>query len=404
MELRLLLNGLLKIGEIMLEYKWPLMKNTLSFIDRVKLAKFVLTSDKFTQGKKVEEFEKSWSKWLGCDYSLFVTSGSSANFLLIAAIIEKYNLQPGDKVLVPACTWVTNINPIIQLGLTPIFCDISLDDYSFDIANLKIIAKNNPDIKLVFVTHLLGIPANVEEYKKILPTTLFIDDVCESHGCLDADGKKVGKNSLGATFSFYFGHHMSTIEGGMVSTNDEELYDLMKLKRSHGLARVSDNFDKYSKLYPEIQKSFLFVSDGYNFRNTELSAVLGLSQLKRLNNFITKRRNNYDIFVKIINQNKNFYPVIYNEGNSCFCFPFICKNKEIKEKMIKLFEKYGVEYRPVVGGNLLKQPYLRDYIISGKNKDFNADLIHENGVYIGNNQFVSNKDMKLLNKILGELK
>ena len=265
MELRLLLNGLLKIGEIMLEYKWPLMKNTLSFIDRVKLAKFVLTSDKFTQGKKVEEFEKSWSKWLGCDYSLFVTSGSSANFLLIAAIIEKYNLQPGDKVLVPACTWVTNINPIIQLGLTPIFCDISLDDYSFDIANLKIIAKNNPDIKLVFVTHLLGIPANVEEYKKILPTTLFIDDVCESHGCLDADGKKVGKNSLGATFSFYFGHHMSTIEGGMVSTNDEELYDLMKLKRSHGLARVSDNFDKYSKLYPEIQKSFLFVYLHFSF-------------------------------------------------------------------------------------------------------------------------------------------
>jgi CDP-6-deoxy-D-xylo-4-hexulose-3-dehydrase len=174
----------------------------------------------------------------------------------------------------------------------------------------------------------------------------------------------------------------------------------MKLKRSHGLARVSDNFGKYAKLYPEIQKLFLFVSDGYNFRNTELSAVLGLSQLKRLHKFIIKRRKNYDMFVKIINQNKNFYPVIYNEGNSCFCFPFICKSKEIKKNMIKLFEKYGVEYRPVVGGNLLKQPYLKDYTISGKNKDFNADLIHENGVYIGNNQFVSNKDMKLLKKIL----
>ena len=117
-------------------YKWPLMKNTLSFMDRVKLAKFVLTSDKFTQGKKVEKFEKKWSEWLGCKHSLFVTSGSTANFLLIAAIIEKYNLQKGDKVLLPACTWVTNINPIIQLGLTPIFCDINLYNYSFDESNL----------------------------------------------------------------------------------------------------------------------------------------------------------------------------------------------------------------------------------------------------------------------------
>lgn len=387
----------------MLEYKWPLMKNTLSFIDRLKLVKFILTSNKFTQGEKVKEFEDKWSEWLGCKHSLFVTSGSTANFILVAAIIEKYNLQPKDKVIVPACTWVTNINPIIQLGLTPIFCDINLYDYSFDTENLKIISQNNPDIKVVFVTHLLGIPSNVEEYKKILPNALFIDDVCESHGCLDANKIKVGKNSLGATFSFYFGHHMSTIEGGMVSTNNKELYDLMKLKRSHGLARVSDNFDNYAKKYPEIEKSFLFVSDGYNFRNTELSAVLGLSQLKRLHKFIIKRRENYDKFVEIINQNKNFYSVLHNSGNSCFCFPFICKDKEIKQKIIKLFEKYKVEYRPIVGGNLLKQPYLKEYAISEKSKNFNVDLIHENGIYIGNSQFVSNKDMKLLEKILGEL-
>lgn len=367
------------------------------------MAQFVLTSDKFTQGKKVEKFEKSWSDWLGCKHSLFVTSGSTANFLLISAIIEKYNLQPGDKVLVPACTWVTNINPIIQLGLTPIFCDISLDDYSFDISNLKTIAETNKDIKVVFVTHLLGIPAKVEEYKKIFPNALFIDDVCESHGCLGVNNEKVGRNSLGATFSFYFGHHMSTIEGGMVSTNDSELYDLMKLKRSHGLARVSDNFDIYAKVYPSIEKSFLFVTDGYNFRNTELGAVLGLSQLKRLDKFIQNRRKSYSKFVEIINANDNFYPVVYNKGNSCFCFPFICKNKEIKKRMIELFQNYKIEYRPVVGGNLLRQPYLKDYMIMGKSGNLNVDLIHENGVYIGNNQFVSNKDMKLLAKIIGEI-
>lgn len=390
----------------MSDYKWPLMKNSISLWDRIQLAKFVLTSDKFTQGKNVERFEKEWSKWLGCRYSLFVTSGSTANFLLVSSIIEKYGLQKGDKVVLPSCTWVTNINPIIQLGLTPIFCDVNLENYSFDLDNLKTISEIHPDIKLVFVTHLLGIPAEIEKYKKILPNALFIDDVCESHGCLDKNGNKIGKNSLGATFSFYFGHHMSTVEGGMISTDSWELYDLMKMKRSHGLARVSDQFKYYQNQNPEIEKSFLFVSDGYNFRNTEFGAVLGLSQLNRLNDFIDNRDRSYAKFVEIMSSQKNrdnFYPIVYNKGNSCFCFPFICKTKEIKSKLISLLNKYKIEYRPVVGGNLLRQPYLKDYSIVGKTENLNVDIIHENGIYIGNNQFVSNRDMKLLETILGEL-
>jgi CDP-6-deoxy-D-xylo-4-hexulose-3-dehydrase len=145
------------------------MKNSISLWDRVKLAKFVLTSDKFTQGKNVERFEQAWSKWIVSKYSLFVTSGSTANFLLVASIIEEYGLKKGDKVLLPSCTWVTNINPIIQLGLKPIFCDINLENYSFDLDNLKTISENHSNIKLVFVTHLLGIPAQVEEYRKLFP-------------------------------------------------------------------------------------------------------------------------------------------------------------------------------------------------------------------------------------------
>ena len=387
-------------------YNWPLMKNTISFGDRLNLARFVLTSNKFTQGQKVEEFEKKWSEWLGCKYSLFVTSGSTANFLLIASIMEEYGLSPGDKVLVPSCTWVTNINPIIQLGLTPIFCDVSLSDYSFDLRNLESISKIHSDIKLVFVTHLLGIPANLTYYKKLFPEALFIDDVCESHGCLDKNGDKVGKNSLGATFSFYFGHHMSTVEGGMISTNSKDLYDLMKTKRSHGLARVSERFDFYQKQSPEIEKSFLFVTDGYNFRNTEFGAVLGLSQLKRLDKFIENRRSTYLMFVEMMCQKNNaekFYPITYHRGNSCFCFPFICKTKETKNDLISLFNKHKIEYRPVVGGNLLRQPYLRKYSISGKTEDLNVDIIHENGVYIGNNQFVTERDINKLTNILEEL-
>ena len=378
------------------------MKNTLSFMDRLKLVKFVLTSDKFTQGKQVEKFEQKWSEWLGCKHSLFVTSGSTANFLLVASVMEKYGLKPGDKVIRPACTWVTNINPIFQLGLQPIFCDVNLKNYSFDINNLKRISEKHSDIKMIFVTHLLGIPADVESYQHIFPNAIILDDVCESHGCTDWDGDKVGSKSLGATFSFYFGHHMSTIEGGMISTNDSDLYDLIKMKRSHGLARVSDNFDSYINKNPEIEKTFLFVTDGYNFRNTELAAVLGLSQLKRLNKFIGIRRDNYFKFLSVVYENKNFHPLQPSLGNSCFCFPFICKTKEIKNKLISLLKKYKIEYRPIVGGNLLKQPYL-NYQIDSNIGVLNADIIHENGVYIGNSQFVCNKDMKLLAKIIGEI-
>lgn len=386
------------------DYNWPLMKNTLSFFDRFKLAQFILTSDRYTQGVEVSKFENEWSKWIEAKHSIFVTSGSTANFLLVSAIKEKFNLKYGDKVLVPACTWVTNINPIFQLGLTPIFCDVNLQNYSFDIQSMLEVKKQHHDIKAIFVTHLLGIPAPISEYKKIFPKAIFIDDVCESHGCFDENGKKIGSDSLGATFSFYFGHHMSTIEGGMISTNDSDLYDLMVLKRNHGLARSSVNFAKYANQNPEIDKSFLFVTDGYNFRNTELSAKLGQFQLKKLNKFIEVRRENYAEFVNIINSNSNFYPMKFNEGNSSFCLPFICKTKEIKKKMINLFDENHIEYRPIVGGNLLRQPYLKKYGKMMPNKDtINADILHENGVYIGNNQFVSKKDMKLLSRIITQL-
>jgi CDP-6-deoxy-D-xylo-4-hexulose-3-dehydrase len=388
----------------MQKYSWPLMKNTIGFSEKLNLIKHILFSDNFTQGKKVEEFEEAWSQWLGAKHSLYVTSGSTANFLLVAAIMEKYKLKKGDKVLLPACTWVTNINPIIQLGLKPIFCDINLVDYSFDTEDLVHIAKKHPDIKMIFVTHLLGIPAKNNTYQGIFPDALIIDDVCESHGCRDTAGYKVGKNSLGATFSFYFGHHMSTIEGGMISTNDTELYDLMRMKRSHGLARNSLHFDEYAVKSPEIEKSFLFVTDGYNFRNTELGAILGLSQLKKLDKFVEIRKNNHSNFVAAMNfTTNNFYPAFEINGNSSFCFPLIARTKEVKQILIEKLKSNGIEYRPVVGGNLLRQPYLKGYKVETQKKFLNADILHENGIYIGNNQFVNQKDIKKLQNILLEI-
>lgn len=387
-----------------MQFKWPLMKNNITLGDRYNLAKFVLTSDRFTNGGKVRSFEKEWSKWLGCKHSLFVSSGSTANYLLLAAVKEFYGFKDGDKVLVPADTWVTNIGPVIQLGFTPIFCDINTDNFSFCEEDLEYISKKHPDIKIVFTTHLIGYPANTEKYKQFFPDSIFLDDVCESHGCKNLDGTKVGSDSIGATFSFYFGHHMSTIEGGIVSTNNYELYDLMRIKRSHGLARESEMFDRYKELYPDISKQFLFVTDGYNFRNNELSAVLGLSQLNRLDSYIEKRNENYSMFISLIENYSNlFYVPKYHEGVSNFCFPIICKDVRYSHRLRKVFDEKGIEYRPIIGGNLLKQPFLKDYSITTQKKELNVDKVHYSGIYLGNNHFVGEHEINLLSDILSLL-
>ncbi|MFZ9740367.1 MAG: DegT/DnrJ/EryC1/StrS family aminotransferase [Candidatus Nanopelagicaceae bacterium] len=388
----------------MVEYKWSLMKDNMTLMDRVRMAKFCMTSDRFTNGLKVREFESSWSEWIGSKYSLYVSSGSTANYLLIAAIKEVYGLKTGDKVVVPACTWVTNINPVFQLGFQPIFCDVNVNTFTYCEKDLKFIAEQHPDIKMVFTTHLMGFPAPVERYKDIFPNALFIDDVCESHGCLNSDGSKVGSDSLGATFSFYFGHHMSTIEGGMISTNDHRIYDMMRLKRSHGLARESDNKEVYYDTYPNIDKQFLFVTDGYNFRNHELCAVLGKSQLKRLNKMIERRNENYKKFVKVLSEHSSkVYVPIASEKISSFCLPLVFKHKDNMIKFKKLCLENNVEYRPIISGNLLEQPYLKNYKITTSKTNLDVDIIHQNGLYLGNNQFVGNNEIALLNNLLQKI-
>jgi len=385
---------------------WKLMENAITFSDKLKLIKFILTNDKFTNGERVKQLESEWNQWLGCENSLFVSSGSTANFLLIAAIKEFYGLKNGDKVLVPACTWMTNVAPIIQLGLTPVFCDVKFSDFSFDFEDLKYISKKHPDIKLIFVTHLLGFSSESriqDIFSDLFPKSVVIDDVCESHGCKDNQGNKVGSNSIGATFSTYFGHHLTSIEGGFVSTNNYDLYDLMKMKRSHGLARESIDFNVYAKLYSDIDKSFLFITDGYNFRNTELNAVLGSSQLKNLDNSISVRNSNYKKFCDITNNfDSIIHPIAYKTTSSNFCFPLIFNNLETKQKVGDLFNKYNIEYRPIVSGNLLRHPFLKNkkYKICSKKKEYNIDKIHDFGLYLGNSQFVGDKQLELLQNIL----
>jgi CDP-6-deoxy-D-xylo-4-hexulose-3-dehydrase len=365
---------------------WPLMQSAITETDKQALINFISTSDRYTCGPKVKEFEDAWSKWLGCQHSLFVTSGSAANLLLMASVKEMYKIPNGSKVLVPACTWVTNVSPVFQVGLEPVFCDVDLDRYSFDMDALP-----EEDIRIVFITHLLGLNAPVEKLKKKYPNAIFLEDICESHGVKAPNGMKRGSTGLGGTFSFYYGHHMTTIEGGMISTDSEDLYELMKIKRSHGMARLLSPplYEEAIKKYPNIDPKFLFLTDGYNFRNTELNAVLGIEQLKRLDENIEVRRKNFDCFIKLLDPEIFYLP--YNDpGNSSFAFPFICKKPEEREKLKSIFDELGVEHRPIVSGNLLLHPFLDKWKDSVSVP--NATKLNDGGVYIGNGQFV-NEDM-----------
>ena len=385
----------------MSDYTWKLMDDTVTLRDRMSMAKFILTNSRLTNGPQVRKFEEQWSNWLGCEHSLFVSSGSTANSLLVSAWKEMYGIPDGAKVIVPACTWVTNISPIIQNNLTPVFCDINLQDFSFDISSLQTIACEHKDIVGIFVTHLLGFPARVEEFQKIFPYAHILEDVCESHGAVVEGGTMAGLCDVGGTFSFYFGHHMTTVEGGMVSTNDPELYDLMRIKRSHGMARESLYSETYAALYPEIDPRFLFVTDGYNFRNNEIGAVLGQRQLRRLDDMIFDRNQNYEQYYSImLDHTDKFYLPMYNQARiSSFCFPMISRSRDTHDKLEALLNEYRVEYRPVVGGNLLKQPFLKDYQAHCPN----ADILHDRGLYIGNSHFVTSYHLEMLSEILEQL-
>ena len=387
-----------------MNYEWPLMGNTITKRDRLRMAWFCLTAERFTASKNVREFEEQWAEWIGADHALFVSSGSTANTLLVESWKEKYGIADGAKVIVPACTWVTNIAPIIQANLTPVFCDINLENYSFDLDALARLKYQHPDIAGVFVTHLLGYPCDLELVAATFPDAHILEDVCESHGASLRNGRMAGTYDVGGTFSFYFGHHMTTIEGGMVVTDRPDLYDLMKMKRAHGLARESTRHREHAINHADVNPQFLFMTDGHNFRNNEIGAVLGKSQLKRLDAMIERRLENYSIWHDIMTpyHDRFILPKIdYNCSN--FSFPFIAKSQEDFLKLIILLDDYGIEHRPIVSGNLLRQPFLskRGY---GKPEDFpNAEILHTRGVYIGNSHFVCNEDLNMLSELMMQL-
>ena len=392
----------------MSKFNHPLMDNNISKNDVSSIIKFLKKNKKriFTQSKKVEDFENKWSKWLGVKYSVFVNSGSSANLLTL--LIIKI-LHGTGEVIVPTLTWISDVASVIQNNFKPVFVDINPKTLCMD--ENHILKNINNKTKAVFITHAQGFNGLSDNLLKILrkKNIILLEDVCESHGATFKN-KKLGTFGLISNFSFYYAHHLSTIEGGMICTNDKKIYELARMLRAHGMVRESGNkkFEKSMiRKYPNLSPKFIFLYPAYNFRNNEISAIIGINQLKRLTKNIAIRRKNFEIFLNHLDS--NFYRTNYQlNGNSNYAFPLVLKKKNLKNRDLleKVMKQNKIEFRRgnAGGGNQLRQPYLKNIVRKINYKYFKeVDHVHFYGYYIGN--YPSLKERKILDicKILNNI-
>ena len=390
-----------------MKFSHPLMQSNFTKSDIIAATKILRKKNIIlTQSKQVQEFEKKWSKWLGVKYTVFVNSGSSANFLTMAVLKLLYG---EGEIVVPTLTWVSDIVSVIQNNFKPVFVDINPKNLCM--SESQIIKKVNNKTLAVFMTHVQGFNGLSDKLISFLKKRkiLLIEDVCESHGAT-FNNKKLGTFGKISNFSFYYAHHMSTIEGGAVCTNDKSVYEVVRILRSHGMVRESDNakFEKkMMKKYPKLSPKFIFLYPGYNFRNNEIGAAIGINQLKSLNKNNAKRRKNFNFFLKTIDHFK--YRTDFDVKGSCnYAFPVVLKTKNLKKrnKFEKILLRQKIEFRRgnAGGGNQLRQPYLKEFAKKINFKNFReVDHIHSFGYYIGNYPDLPEKKIKKICNFLNNL-
>ena len=367
----------------------------------------VINSNRFTMGPEVEMFEKEFAEYFGSKYAVMVNSGSSANLIAISALIlsDKYDLNKGDEVIVPAVSWATTYTVLYQCGLKLKFIDIDLDTFNLNLNELENAISDNT--KAIFAVNLLGNPNDFDRLLKICDENnlILIEDNCESMGA-KFNGKYTGTFGVCGTFSTFYSHHMATMEGGMVLTDDDELSDIMKSIRSHGWTRNLGENSPFNTKKDKFYEMFNFIFPGYNVRPVEMEAAIGREQLKKLDGFLKERKSNGKYFldkfsnINSISLQKNL------DDSSFFGFPIIFDDDVQRKEFIELCDENNIEYRPIVAGNFTKNKVIDyfDYSIYGDLK--NSNILHNNGLFIGNHHFDIKKDLdeiyNLLIKLVGD--
>jgi CDP-6-deoxy-D-xylo-4-hexulose-3-dehydrase len=389
--------------------KVPLMKNAFLNEDETKiaLANFVLNSNKFSMGEKCHEFEVKFGEWQKRKHSILFNSGGSANLAILQALKNLGKLKTGDKVAFSALTWSTNVMPIIQLGFIPVALDCDINNLNVT-SNTILERLNTEEINAVFITNVLGFIGDMDEIVSLCNdrNILLIEDNCESLGTLNNKGVLAGNFGLASSFSFFVAHHMSTIEGGMVCTDDDDFAEMLIIVRANGwdrnLSETQQNKwrSKYS-IESELQAKYTFYDLAFNFRPTEITGFLGLTQLNFLDSNIKKREANYLQVEKTITSNPDFIHLRHDHIKrlSTFAIPMVCKTTQLKNKYVDRFINEGIEIRPMIAGNIQRQPFYEKYV----NKTFdliNTDLIHDCGFYCGNYPELLDMDLDLIEKCL----
>lgn len=374
-------------------WKLPLVLDDTG-ADEVIAATEVLLSGQLSMSRKVDEFEKEFAAYVGAPYAVMVNSGSSANLLALAAATNnqrRRHLRPGDEVLVPAVCWSTSVWPIVQMGLKPVFVDVIPETMNIDINDFR--SKINCNTRGVVFVHVLGNSANMDECLEIAREhhLITIEDTCESLGS-SYKGRMLGSLGEFGTYSFFFSHHMTTGEGGMVVCHTQEDYDLCRCLRAHGWSRMHSNKTAFEQLYSDVDPRFLFVNLGYNLRPMEISGAIGLVQLKKLtrmnNTRIENRRNLVDALLNHPKYRGQFTFPVESEGVCAAWFGFPIFLSEVYQNRIGEFKEYltnkGIDNRPIVSGNFVRQPALAKIGIAANPEDYpGAEQIHHRGLFVG---------------------
>lgn len=381
---------------------WKLNDSNFSFIDRLKIASFILNPNNFwTMNKQVESFEEKMSKFIGCEYSIFVSSGSTANTILAMYLKDNFYKPKKNKIIFPSTTWTTSISPFIREGFEPIFVDVSLKDFSIDLDLLdKTLEKNANSVACVFITSLIGFVPDVDKLNKIQKKhkVKIMMDNCEN--TLGSFRNKNISSFFTSTTSTYFGHQIQSVEGGFLFTNNREEHEYFLMARNHGMTRSIKNPQKY--LNSRVDPQFDFNILGNNFRNTDINAFIGQLDFQRVEKLKKIRQKLYTTYCDSLTNSAYLPRITFKFEHVPFCLPVFCETEDKKKSILDFCDRNKIENRPIISGNLLKQTCYENY---GDYKNFiNSEWLHNTAFYVGLHSKVEEKNILKLTEFLNNQK